>query len=104
MDNYIVITTLCDKKEIAEKIQNILLEKHLIAGCQISERESSYWWDGKIENAHEYHLEMRSKESLFIEIEKEIKNIHDYKVCEISYYEIKDGSKEFFNWINTETK
>ena len=39
MGKYIIITTLCDKKEIAEKIQNILLEKRLIAGCQISERK-----------------------------------------------------------------
>ena len=70
---YYIVTTLCDKKEIANKIQETLLSKRLISGCQISERESTYWWDGKIEKDHEYHLEMRTKESLFEEIEKEIK-------------------------------
>lgn len=49
MDKYIIVTTLCDKKEIANKIQETLLSKRLISGCQISERESTYWWDGKIE-------------------------------------------------------
>jgi len=29
MDKYIVITTLCNKEEIANKITNILLEKRL---------------------------------------------------------------------------
>lgn len=45
MYNPIIITTLCDKYEIAERIQNRLLEKRLIAGCQISERKSKYWWN-----------------------------------------------------------
>ena len=104
MDKYIIVTTLCDKKEIANKIQETLLNKKLIAGCQISERESTYWWDGKIEKTHEYHLEMRTRVSLFEDIEKDIKNIHDYDVCEISYYEIKNGSKEFLNWIDENVK
>ncbi len=38
MNKFIIINTLCDKKETAEKIQNTLLEKRLIAGCQISEK------------------------------------------------------------------
>lgn len=104
MNNYIVVTTLCDKIDIAHKIQETLLNKKLIAGCQISERKSTYWWNGKIEKAHEYHLEMRTKESLFEEIEKEIKCIHDYDVCEISYYKIAGASKEFLSWIEKEIK
>ena len=104
MSKYIVITTLCDKKEIANKIQDTLLSKRLVAGCQISEKESTYWWNGKIEKAIEYHLEMRTKDILYKTIEQEIKKIHDYDVCEISYYEIKDGNKEFFSWIEDETK
>jgi periplasmic divalent cation tolerance protein len=103
MDKYIVVTTLCDKKEIANKIQDTLLEKRLIAGCQISERKSKYWWNGTIEEANEFHLEMRSKENLFEEIKNIIQNIHDYEVCEISYYEIKGANKEIFDWIEKET-
>ncbi len=100
MDKYIVVVTLCDKKEIASKIQERLLNKKLIAGCQISERESTYWWNGKIEKAKEYHLEMRTKQSLFQDIEREIKEIHDYSVCEISFYEISNGSNDFLEWID----
>lgn len=33
MDKYIVVTTYCDKKEIADKIINTLLEKRLVAGA-----------------------------------------------------------------------
>jgi len=47
---------------------------------------------------------MRTKEFLYNEIEKEILKIHDYHTCEISYYEIKGGNKEFLNWIKEKTK
>ena len=38
------------------------------------------------------------------DLKKEIKFIHDYEVCEISYYQIKGASKEFLSWIEKETK
>lgn len=36
MDKYIIITTLCDKEEIANRITDTLLEKRLVAGSQLS--------------------------------------------------------------------
>ena len=99
----IIVTTLCDKKEIADKIKNILLKKRLISGCQISERKSTYWWNDAIEEAIEFHLEMRSKENLFDKIKETILEINDYDVCEISYYEIKGANRDFLEWIENET-
>ena len=80
-----------------------LLEKRLIAVCQISERRSTYWWNNSIEEATEFHLEMRSQENLFDKIKEIILEINDYDVCEISYYEIKGANKEFLEWIENET-
>ena len=104
MNKYIVVTTLCDKKEIANKIIDTLLEKRLVAGAQISKVHSKYWWNNKLEECDEYKLEFRTKESLYNEIENEIKKIHDYKVAEISYYKINSISKDFLDWIDKETK
>ena len=104
MDKYIIVTTLCNKEEIANKIINTLLEKRLVAGTQISKVHSKYWWNNELEECDEYKLEFRTKESLFTEIESEIKKIHDYEVAEISYYEIKNASKEFLNWIDKNAK
>ena len=104
MDKYIIVTTLCNKKEIANKIINTLLEKRLVAGTQISKVHSKYWWNNKLEECDEYKLEFRTKESLYNEIENEIKKIHDYKVAEISYYKINSINKDFLDWIDKETK
>ncbi len=104
IDKYIIVTTLCDKEEIANKIVNTLLEKRLVAGCQLSKVYSKYWWKNKLEECNEYKLEFRTKESLFCKIESEIKKLHDYEVAEISYTEIKNGSKDFLNWIDSNTE
>ena len=100
MDKYIIVTTLCNKEEIANKIIDTLLEKKLIVGSQVTKVHSKYWWNNKLEECDEYKLEIRTKETIFNEIENEIKQIHDYEVAEISYYEIKNASKEFFDWID----
>lgn len=104
MDKYIVVTTLCDKEEIANRIIDTLLEKKFIVGSQMTKVYSKYWWNNMLEERNKYKLEFRTKESLFSEIETEIKKVHDYDVAEISYYEIKSGSKEFLKWIDENVK
>lgn len=104
MDKYIIVTTLCNKKEVANKIINVLLEKKLVAGSQMTKVNSKYLWDNKLEECDEYKLEFRTKEKLFTEIESEIKKIHNYEVAEISYCEIKNASKDFLDWIDENVK
>lgn len=104
MNNYIIVTTLCNKKEVCDKIIDNLLEKHLVAGAQVSEVYSKYWWNGSLEESKEYKIDFRTKKELFSEIEYEIKKIHDYYVAEISSVNIENGSKEFLNWIDEMVK
>ena len=104
MNKYIVVTTFCDKEDIANKMVNVLLEKKLAAGSQISKVHSKYWWNNKLEECVEFKVEFRTKNSLFNEIEKEIRNIHDYEVAEIFSCEIVNASQEFLNWIDENTK
>ena len=85
MDEYIIVTTFCDKKEIANKIINRLLEKRLVASSQVSKVHSKYWWNNELEESDEYKLEFRTKKSLFSKIENEIKKIHNYETAEICF-------------------
>ena len=103
-DSYIIITTLCNKEEIANKIVDTLLSKKLVAGSQVSIVQSKYWWNNKIEECNEYKLEFRTKKSLYNEIKRVIDDIHDYDVKEISCHEIIKANPEFLSWIDINTK
>lgn len=47
---------------------------------------------------------MKTKKSLYKEVEREIKKIHSYEVPEIYAEEIKEASKEYLDWIDETTK
>ena len=100
MSKYIIVRTFCDKKDIADKIVNTLLEKKLVAGSQVNEVYAKYWWNNKLEECTEYKLEFRSIKKKFEEIKEVIREIHDYDVCEISACDIVDANKEIFDWID----
>ena len=102
MEKCINISVLCDSNAFASRIQDLLLEKKIIAGCQISKVNSKYWWNGQLEDITEYKLDLKTRISLYQKIYEEIRSIHDYEVFELSYYEI-GGNKEFLEWINNET-
>lgn len=105
MENkYCTITTACNDKSNAKEITESLLAKRLVSYVQESKRFSSYYWKGKIIREDEYFLTMGTKKSLYKEVEKEIKRIHNYQVPAITMYEISDGNKEIFDWIEEETK
>ncbi|MBQ8892608.1 MAG: divalent-cation tolerance protein CutA [Bacilli bacterium] len=104
MNKYIIVTTLCNSKEIASKIVDVLLKKKLVSGSQLSNVHSKYCWNNKIEECDEYKIELRTKSNLFNKIKQEIEKIHDYEVAEISCQEILDGNLEFLKWIDENTK
>ena len=103
MEKYIIVTTLCKDKKVAETICDTLLNKHLVAGCQVSKVDSKYWWNGNLELAHEYKLEFRTVGSFYDLVRDEIASLHDYEVPEISAIEFRDANDEFIAWIDENT-
>ena len=104
MTKYCNIKTAIDNKEIANEITKSLLEKRLVSSVQQKEISSSYWWNNQIETSHEYLLEMKTKESLYKEVEQEIRKLHTYEIPEIYAEEVKECLPEYFKWIEENTK
>lgn len=104
MNKYIMITTTFDNGEEANRIVELLLEKRLVSCCQLSTITSSYHWKGKIEHTDELLLQMKSKKTLFKEIEQVILDNHSYETPQLIVYDIVDGYKGYLDWIEEETK
>ena len=105
MKEYIQILTTTEKREDAQKIAQILVQKRL-AGCVqvIGSISSTYWWKNRIETAEEWLCLIKSEKGLYEELEKTIKEIHPYETPEITAVPIVAGSKEYLGWLDQELK
>lgn len=105
MNKYIQVFATTEKKRDAERIARILLKRRL-AGCVqvIGPVSSSYWWRGRIEKAEEWLCVIKSKKSLYKELEKTIKENHPYEVPEIISIPIAVASRDYLNWLSNTLK
>jgi periplasmic divalent cation tolerance protein len=98
MHNFIYVTA--SSKEEAEKIAKIMLEKKLAACVNIFPIKSYFWWEGKIEEAEEYAMIIKTRAEKFSKIREEVKAAHSYTVPCICAIPIERGLKEFLDWID----
>lgn len=66
--------------------------------------ESLYWWKGVIEPDTEYKLLVKSVESLWDTLKKEIELLHPYDVPEILLTPVLDVNDAYKKWILEELK
>lgn len=105
MDKYILVLTTVPEEKAGQTIATNLLEERLAACVTISAASLSlYWWNGKISKDPEYILFIKTKAALFPDLEKKIQEIHPYEVPEIIALPIQNGSADYLNWIEKETK
>lgn len=102
--DYCMITTTFDNLEEAKKVIEVLLKSRLVSCCQLQNINSTYHWKGNIENANEYLLQMKTKKSLYNEVEQTILKLHSYETPQIVMYDIIGGSQDYLKWIGEETK
>jgi periplasmic divalent cation tolerance protein len=104
MSEFIQIVTTTVSAEEARRIAAALVEQRL-AGCvQIAGPiESIYRWQGKVERAQEWQLWIKTRSSLFTEVESAIRTLHSYDVPEVLALAVLDGSEPYLSWLRTET-
>ena len=104
MEPIIMVTTTTDGREALESIGRHLLAKRLIACIQIvGPIRSLYWWKGDIEEADEWLGVMKSRKSLYPQLEAEIRSLHPYEVPEIAAVELGAALPAYDNWVRAET-
>ena len=103
-DNYIIVFNTCDTAENASSIAEILINKKLAACVNIVDNiESVYQWQGKIEHSKEKLLIIKTRQSLLLEVQNAIKEMHNYELPEIIAVPICSGEQNYLNWIHSAT-
>ncbi len=98
---YITTQTEDEAREIGRK----LVETRLAACANVLPGMTSlYWWEGKVEEAAETVLILKTQEKLVNEVVEQVKSLHSYTCPCIISLNITNGNEEFLNWIIKETK
>ena len=98
-DKRIVLTTAGSEEE-ARKIARHLVEQQVAACVNIVPQVASiYRWQGKVEEAREWLLIVKTTAAAFIRVRQAIAELHSYDVPECICLTIEDGSPNYLEWI-----
>jgi len=98
--NIVIFVTAKDEVE-AKNISKELVRQKLVACANIvSNVQSIFWWEGKVDESAETLLILKTKKNLFKKVEKAVKKLHSYKVPEVIAMPIVEGSKDYLRWVN----
>jgi periplasmic divalent cation tolerance protein len=101
-NEYLQVFTTIEKRQDAEAIAKLLLERRLAGRVQIvGPITSTYWWKGAIETSKEWLCIIKSERSLYPELEHEIKRAHTYETPEITAFSIVAGSEDYRRWLGS---
>ena len=98
---YIVVFVTAKDKQQAQKIADGLLKARLIACANIiRDVQSFFWWQGKVDQAGEVLLIIKTKKVLFKKVVLKVKALHSYDVPEVIALPIVGGNFDYLKWID----
>lgn len=103
MSEHGVLLTTLPSQEDARRLAKMLVEEKLAACAQLVPIESFYRWEGKVQNAGEVMLLIKTRTALFDTAIAAIKAVHPYTVPEIVGWPFSVGHPPYLNWINDVT-
>ena len=102
-DAIFVLTTVADRAA-AESLAQALLARRLAACVNVGAPvESLYHWRGRIETGQELPLTIKTRASLYAQVEATIRELHTYELPEIVAVPISDGYAPYIAWLHDET-
>ncbi len=98
-DKLLVLSTAGSESE-ARKIAQTLVQ-HRLAACVniVPKIHSVYRWKGKVEQAEEYLLVIKTVKARKEEVRAAICELHSYQLPECIAIQVESGSAEYLKWV-----
>ncbi|MBL8218169.1 MAG: divalent-cation tolerance protein CutA [Bryobacterales bacterium] len=104
MTGKIVILCNCGSLEEAQTVARGVVGRRQAACVNIVPGvHSVYRWEGKVEEAAEWMLVIKTQETRYAEVESTIRELHSYTTPEIIALTIDRGLPAYLDWILEET-
>jgi periplasmic divalent cation tolerance protein len=101
---FLVVLVTASSREEGERIAQALVSERLSACVNVlGGIRSFYWWESKVEQADEVLLMCKARRNDFAALEKRVKELHSYTVPEVIGLPIREGSREYLEWLLRET-
>lgn len=98
---YSVVLVTAPSKEEGKRIARAVLEGKLAACANlIPGVESMFWWEGRLEEATETLLILKTKEEVLPRLIEAVRDLHSYTVCEVLGLSVKQGNQAYLDWID----
>jgi periplasmic divalent cation tolerance protein len=105
MTEALVVITTTETQQDAERLAHLLVKRELAACVQILPSITSvYRWQGKIEQAAENLLFIKTTREAYPELETAIRESHSYQTPEIIALPVEAGSDGYLNWLKASIK
>ena len=101
MTDKIVVLSMCESEEEAERIARHMVDKRLAACVNIvGGIRSVYRWKGAVEVAPELLLVIKTSRELLPEVRSALDRVHSYELPECIALPIVDGSERYLDWMD----
>lgn len=105
MDKFLAVFCTLPETNIAKKMAEVFVREKLAACCNIVPNLISvYTWKEQIQHDSEVLMIIKTKQSMYEQLEERILELHPYEIPEIIALKIERGSESYLNWINQVVK
>lgn len=100
MPHIVVLVTAASADE-ATAIGRALVHERLAACANlVPSIASTYWWQGKVEEAGEALLVLKTRDDLLDAVVRRVRELHSYTVPEVIALPILGGNPDYLRWID----
>jgi periplasmic divalent cation tolerance protein len=99
-----LVLVTAPSQEVADQLARSLVSEHLAACVTMLPRVVSvYAWEGKLEQAEEVLMLIKTRRSRYTEMEQHIRTHHPYDTPEIVEIPAGQVTQKYWQWVMQET-
>jgi periplasmic divalent cation tolerance protein len=100
-EKYVVVLVTCGSLAEARRIARHVVARRLAACANLLESpvQSVYRWKGRVEEAREFLLLIKTSERRLAALRAEVEKLHSYDVPEFIALPIAAGSPKYLKWL-----
>jgi periplasmic divalent cation tolerance protein len=102
--SHVAVFVTAGSAEEARRIARAAVDERLAACANVvGPVASRYWWQGRVEDASEVLLILKTRADLLEALTARIRSLHSYTVPEVIGFPIVGGNPEYLAWIDKST-